>query len=350
MTVSTQTKVKFFFYRLSSFTKSFKALYTLPPEKVDAFINSYEIFNHDWKDEEELIAKMGENYYQEAQQKIIDYYSVLNLLCSLGPVEKMYIPPIMDPTKGVVENQNLFEQKMVKDLKIKKGQNVLDVGCGRGRIAHNVARITGANVIGFNIDKSQIEHAKKFAEGTCLDHLCTFQQHDMNDLPLPFKSESFDAIYQIQAFSYSKDIPKLLDELYRILKPGGRISGLDWMTLENYDSKNKEHVELINQIKPLLGAIGTPNKAGFKQDFLKAGFKIIVAETPSVDEIEGPLIEKASKHFTLVNKIITGLVKVKILPKHFKTLLDRLNHNADKFIEVDKMKLATTNYHLVAEK
>lgn len=33
----------------------------------------------------------------------------------------------------------------------------------------------------------------------------------------------FDAIYQIQAFSIAKNLQKLLDDLFRILRPGGRL-------------------------------------------------------------------------------------------------------------------------------
>ena len=105
---ATTSKFRFFTYRLSTIFKSFKALCTLPPEKVDAFLSSYNIYNHDWVNEEELIKDMGVDYYKEVQKKLIDYYSVLNHLCAIGQVEKMYIPPAMDLSASIIGNQRRF--------------------------------------------------------------------------------------------------------------------------------------------------------------------------------------------------------------------------------------------------
>lgn len=76
----------------------------LPPEKVDAFVKSYDVFYYDWKNEEELIKELGTDYYKQVKEQLISWYSVLNHLCAIGDVEKMYIPPAMDLSKGVSEN------------------------------------------------------------------------------------------------------------------------------------------------------------------------------------------------------------------------------------------------------
>ena len=57
--------------------QAFKALYTLTPAEVDAFLASYRLFEGDWS---------HQNGKSEAQ--IADYYHVLNYLCALGNVEK----------------------------------------------------------------------------------------------------------------------------------------------------------------------------------------------------------------------------------------------------------------------
>lgn len=342
-------KVRFFFYRVSTFWKSFKAIYNLPIEKVEAFVKSFDIFSYDWRDEAKLKGAFGEDYYQIVQQKLCDYYSVLNLVCSLGSVEKMYIPPIVDPKKSLSENQNLFERRMIEDLNIKDVDRVLDIGCGRGRIASHVATVSHAHVTGINIDDEQLKHARQFTKQKGLEKLTNFQKGDMNEIPFPFKDGTFDAVYHIQAFSYSKDLNKLLKEIHRILKPGGRMSSCDWATLDNYNPKDAEHVKLVEKIKPLLGAIGTPSKEEYLAAFKQAGFKILKAEVPSPTKTDDVNIEKASNEYTFIFKLVNFLVKVRIIPKHFKTLIDQL-HGADSFREVDRRGLATTNYHIVAEK
>ncbi len=343
-------KVQFWSYRMSTILKSFKTLYTLPPEKVESFLNSYDIYDHDWVDEDHLISQLGKEYYQEIKKKLVDYYSVLNHLCALGQVEKMYIPPAMDLSQSIIENQALFERQMMEDIGVKKGSKVLDVGCGRGRVANHVASATGADVTGMNIDSGQLESARKFAQGKGVSSHCKFQIGDMNDIPFPFEDQSFDSIYQIQAFSYSKDLEKLFRDLYRMLKPGGRLACLDWVHLDQYDPKNAHHVDLMRRIKPLIGAIGTPSAERYVDLMKKAGFEIIISDNASIDGLQAPLIENADKFFTRMGNLIKLCVKCKILPKHFKILFDRLTKDGEAFVEADRLRLVTTSYYIVAEK
>lgn len=313
-------------------------------------MNSYDIYDHDWENEAQLIEKMGAKYYEEVKRKLVDYYSVLNHLCAIGQVEKMYIPPVMDLSKGIIQNQNLFEQKMARDLCVRKGNQVLDIGCGRGRVASHIASITGANVVGINIDAVQLEHARQFALGKGLSQQCRFQFGDLNDIPYPFKNNSLDGVYHVQVFSLAKDLLKLFKELHRILKPGGRFACLDWVCLDKYDSENKEHAELMKRIKPLIGAIGTPSVDKYVSLLKEAGFKVLVSENASVGGYQAPLIDRADKFYTRVTRALNFFVRYKILPKHFKVLFDRLTKDGQAFVEADRRGLVTTSYYIVAEK
>jgi sterol 24-C-methyltransferase len=218
--------------------RSFKTLYSLPPEKIDAFLGSYDIYDHDWVDEKQLIEKMGKDYYATIQKKLVDYYCVLNHLCAIGQVEKMYIPPAIDLSKSIIGNQALFEKRMSRDLGLVQGNRVLDIGCGRGRVANHVASTTGAQVTGMNIDLDQLESAKRFALGSGMEKQCQFQRADLNET-LPFPDNSFDSIYEIQVvFSLAKDPEKVFKEIHRVLKPGGKFACLEWVRLKEYDPKN----------------------------------------------------------------------------------------------------------------
>lgn len=79
----------FQFYRIKTFQRSLKSLCTLPPEKIDTVLHADNIFDQNWANEDELIKKMGKDYYKEIQKKLGDYYYVLNYLCALGEFEKM---------------------------------------------------------------------------------------------------------------------------------------------------------------------------------------------------------------------------------------------------------------------
>ncbi|MBS0625140.1 MAG: methyltransferase domain-containing protein [Verrucomicrobia bacterium] len=348
MSQATTSKTQFMLYRLSTIFKSLKTLYTLPQEKVDAFVKSYGIYDFDWADENELISKMGKDYYQEIKKGLVDWYSVLNHLCAIGQVEKMYIPPAIDLSVSIIENQKLIEKRMSQDLRLKKGSKVLDIGCGRGRVAANMSSMTGAEVTGINLDPDQLASAKMFASVKGLP--CNFRQGDVNDIPLPFADNSLDAVYQIQVFSLSRDLEKLFRDIHRVLKPGGRLACLDWMSLDAYNPKDPHHASLMRRIKPLIGAIGTHSVAEYVEKLERAGFDVVVNENPSIDGMQAPLIDRADKFFTRVTKLVKFLVKCRLMPKHFIALFDRLTQDGQALVEADRMKLVTTTYYIVAEK
>lgn len=343
-------KMQYWQYRLATILKSFKTLYTLPPEKVKAFVESYKIYDYDWANEQEMIKAMGQDYYQEIQKKLVDWYSVLNHLCALGHVEKMYIPPAMDLSVGIIANQALFEKKMAKDLGLSQGKKALDIGCGRGRVASHISTVTGAHVTGINIDPSQLEAANKYAIGNGLTNQTQFQHGDLNEIPFNFPDASFDAIYHVQVFSLSKDLLKLFKELHRLLKPGGKFACLDWISLPNYNSSDPHHAELMRRIKPLIGAIGTPSEALYLDLLKQAGFEIITSENASINGLQSALIDKADKFYTRVTRLINVLVGCKILPAHFKMMFDRFVMDGQAFVEADRLRLVTTSHYIVAQK
>lgn len=345
-----KAKLHFWVYRLSTIAKSFKALYTLSPEKVKAFVESYKIYDYDWANEEELIREMGVDYYNQIQKKLVDWYSVINHLCALGQVEKMYIPPAIDLSKSIIANQALFEKKMCHDLGLKKGDRVLDIGCGRGRVASHVATYTGAHVTGINIDHTQLDSARKYALAKGLTQKCEFKYGDLNHLPLPFEDNSLDGVYHIQVFSLAKDFLQLLKEIHRILKPGAKLSCLDWLCYDKYDRKNPHHASLMRRIKPLVGAIGTYTADEYAGFLKKAGFKILINENASVGGHQAPLIENADRFYNRVTKILNFLVACKILPRHFKALFERLIQDGEALVEADRLGLLTTTHQFVAQK
>lgn len=326
----------YIYYRIRTFIGAMIAILTMDQKTIDSFFSSYQLF--------EKTKVSGDD-----KHKIINYYQVLNYLCALGNVEKMYIPPILDRTKGIIENQNLFEKKMMQDIKIKKNYQVLDIGCGRGRIACHVADSTGAFVQGINIDNTQIDSAKAYAKAVNLDNKTNFIPLNYNN-PLPFSDEYFDAVYQVQAFTYAEDVDKLFAEIYRVMKPGARFSWIDWVILDDYSQYNEVHQKALAGTKAVIGGVLTQLPSFWFHVMRKAGFNIIKNEIPSIDQVQYPLIESEARYFTIFGKIISFLVKIRLVPKHLELLFDRLNKHGDDFIFADKNRLCTTTYHIILEK
>lgn len=334
--------------RWKSFKTSWRYLLNLTPKEVDDFMASYVIYNLDWSDEEEMTRVLGPNYQEKVGDCLKSYYGVLNHLCALGDVEKMYIPPWMNKKANCLENQILYERSIAQDIGLSAGDKVLDLGCGRGRVAAHMAQHTGAKVTGLNIDPNQIAQAQRFNEERGLPN--TFVTQDFNDLPLPFADASFDAFYQIQALSLCKDLGALFREIFRVVKPGARISLLDWISLPAYNPDDAEHAELMRRVKPLIGAVGTPTQQSLEKALTDSGFEIVRSQNASIDGLQAPLIDTVDLYFRTLRQVILGLVKVHALPRHFKTLINRLCLDGQAFVKMDTMRLATTSYSIIARK
>ncbi|KAE8163675.1 S-adenosyl-L-methionine-dependent methyltransferase [Aspergillus tamarii] len=335
--------------RWKTFWTAFRYLQHLTPKQVDDFMASYVIYNLDWSNEKQMVEELGPNYQEKVGDCLKSYYGVLNHLCALGDVEKMYIPPFMSKKATVLENQLLYEESIAEHIGLKPGDKVLDLGCGRGRVAAHMTQYSGAHVTGLNIDPNQIAQARSYNEKLGFKDN-RFIVQDFNSLPLPFEDETFDAFYQIQAFSLCKDLPALFREIFRVLKPGARFSMLDWVSLPDYDPSNSEHAQLMRRVKPLIGAVGTPTPKILENALTDAGFTVTRSDNASVGGLQAPLIAKVDLYFRSMRQLILGLVKTHVLPKHFKTLINRLCLDGEAFVKMDNMRLVTTSYRIIAQK
>ena len=334
--------------RMETALRSFRVLKGLTKEQVDNFMNSYIIYDLDWADEDMMRETLGPDYQKKVGDCLRDYYSVLNHMCAIGELEKMYIPPVMDLHVNLISNQSLYEESIAQELQLPPKPRLLDLGCGRGRVAAHMTLLTGARVTGLNIDYDQVASAIAFNKQKRFSN--DFIRADFNDLPLPLPDNEFDGFYQIQAFSLCKDIPKLCQELYRVLKPGAKLSLLDWAQLDAYDPEDPHHQKLMRKIKPLIGAVGTPTPKSLAHDLESAGFKVLRTNNASIDGLQSPLIERADGYFRTARFALLGLVRLGVLPQHFKTLFNRFTQDCDAFVEADRARLITTSYHWLAEK
>jgi sterol 24-C-methyltransferase len=260
-----------------------------------------------------------------------------------------YIPPVYDLATGVYGNQLLFEEDMALSLDVGAGDKLLDLGCGRGRIAHHVARLTGAKVMGLNIGEDQVANAKEYAASTGMGDQLEFVLGSYND-PLPFPDNTFDGMYQVQALTYVRDLDAVFAELARVLKPGAKLSFLDWFKLEAYDERNQTHAQLLRKTKAIIGAVYTPTAQEYIDALVRAGFQVEFSKEASITGHQFPLIQQARDFFMPVGTAVNALVRVGLLDESTATLLNRLNLFVDDFIESDRLGLFTTSWWIVAQK
>ncbi len=113
-------------------------------------------------------------------------------------------------TKNVEqETRNAFYQHLPE----LRDKNVLDVGCGSGHDAKHFSNL-GARVSGIDISARSIEMARASVNGT-------FLVADMHTLP--FADSTFDVVTSWYALQAATDTQRVLDEMFRVAKPGGTI-------------------------------------------------------------------------------------------------------------------------------
>ena len=312
---------------------------------VDNFYNSYQIYDriNMCNSLEDYNNNIPLEVYDIDNKYIDNYYKILNLLCALGSVKKMYIPPIIDINKSIIENQILFEQNIAKYLNISYG-TLLEIGCGCGRISYHISKLTNSHVYGLNIDATQIDDAKKHALKMNNNKL-HFTVGNLNN-KLPYINNKFDSIYGVQPFSYSKNLEITFKEVYRICKPGGYFVMSDFVLLDNFNKHNRYHLKLLRNFLQVIGGGGAWHYKYWESTLKKAGFMIVFSNGTTEEE----MIVKENKNFDKINYLITILSKTKILNKNTKKLIDRLQYGVNDLITAEKLKLLTMNWLFIAKK
>ena len=105
-------------------------------------------------------------------------------------------------------------QLTLEECKNVEGKKILDVGCGSGRMAVDLAK-RGAKVTGIDFSKKMIDMAKAMAEKEGVSSNCKFIQDDF--ATYKFK-EKFDISIAMGFFDYTKDAVPLVQKLRALTK------------------------------------------------------------------------------------------------------------------------------------
>ncbi len=119
-----------------------------------------------------------------------------------------------------------WKRRLVGLAAPRPGERALDLACGTGDIAFEIAR-RGVSVTGLDLTRRMIElaRAKRAAPPAA------FLVGDM--MALPFAGSSFDLVTAGYGLRNVPVIPTALAEIHRVLKPGGRFLSLDFNRPEN---------------------------------------------------------------------------------------------------------------------
>ncbi len=124
-------------------------------------------------------------------------------------------------------NRLVFEELRISET----DEAIYDLGCGLGATMRSFARQhPGKKITGITLVHWQIEMARQINAAANLDSQITLLEADYLDTPIP--SASADAAYALESCCHSpgEDKGLFLEELHRILRPGGRFVVVDGFT------------------------------------------------------------------------------------------------------------------------
>ncbi len=331
-------------YRIKTAFTGLKRLATLPEEDKQACIEAYRFFQRMQAGEPTETA--------DETRAVADYYKVLNNMLSVFDLEKLYIPPMLDETLGLYDNQLLVEKEVLRELRLSDpaGSHLLDMGCGRGRIAHHFATLTGGQVSGYNIDPNQLENAVEWAARCKMSDRLHFKYGDHHE-PLDYESESFDGCFSFQAvwpFFKKEELDAHAAEMFRVLKPGSRYACSEYLLTPYFDWKNEEHLALHRLFLPTLAATQSMYPADVCAALERAGFHIVLS-APSKSEA-WPLAEQKRDLILRGRRVVRGLERIKVVPAWVEESLDLLQKGGQAWTEAERAKIADLNWRIVAEK
>lgn len=115
---------------------------------------------------------------------------------------------------------------LVSLLTVDEGSRVLDVSTGTAGAAIEVARRYGSRVVGLDISEKMLEQSRRNVDQAGLDRLIELVPGRAEALDYP--DGSFDAVIFTYLLRYVDTPAKTIEELARVLKPGGQLVSLEF--------------------------------------------------------------------------------------------------------------------------
>ncbi len=184
---------------------------------------------------------------------------------------------------------------------IKAGEVVLDLGCGTGFDCFLAARMTGGSgrVIGVDMTEEMIEKAKENAEKHAMKNV-KFRSGYIEQLPVD--DNSIDVVISNCVINLSPEKDRVFEEVYRVLKPGGRLVFSDIVATEPLSP------ELKRDTDSLTACISGAAEMNALKDLLRtAGFIEIQIEPINEDWIDTQSCCDSSRKIPVISAAIKAL-------------------------------------------
>ncbi len=187
---------------------------------------------------------------------------------------------------------------------------------------------------------------------------------------MSFPSNSFDAVYAIEATVHAPSLEGVYSQIFRVLKPGGVFGVYEWLMTDAYDNENPEHRKIRLGIEQGDGISNMVRISEGLQAIKNAGFELELHEDLADREDPRPWYYPLDGNLRMAQSIgdvvtiarmtklgrytahscIGALETIGLAPKGTRKTADSLAYAADNLVLGAKEKLFTPMYLMVARK
>jgi len=180
--------------------------------------------------------------------------------------------------RGMEERHWHTAKEALARMPVEAGETVLDLGTGSGYAlrALRETRDIGASV-GLDASTAMVTNARSYTDEALLEYLAGDFQH------LPFQDDAIDHIWSMEAFYYATDPAAVLEEIRRVLRPGGTFfCAVNFFAESEHTHQWQEQVDVEMQLW---------DRERYREAFRAAGLHVAEQNTIPDREIEIPPAE-----------------------------------------------------------
>ena len=153
-----------------------------------------------------------------------------------------------------------WRQKAIDFLRPLNPRQILDVATGTGDFALQALSLNPEKVIGVDISEGMLSVGRKKIANKHLEHLVELRSGDSENLP--FEENKFDAVTVAFGVRNFENLNAGLDEIFRVLKPGGMAVVLEFSRPRKFPFKQLYRF-YFRFILPIIGRIVSSDKAAY---------------------------------------------------------------------------------------
>lgn len=151
---------------------------------------------------------------------------------------------------GVFHTDGYYQHvKEIGSLIGPEAKEVLELGCGMGFNSNYLAKnLPESTFWGIDITSTHLKHAKNKARKHTNFNALYGDFHE-----IPFDDNRFDLVFELESICHSDQPEKVLSEVYRVLKPGGRFMLFEGFRADDFDQKSIHQKKASQLIEKTMG-------------------------------------------------------------------------------------------------